>query len=188
MTITNKRSLIALLLSLVLVVSLFTVSLSATEVENSTEGTIEVVTDAATDAVTDAATDVATEEATAEADESNSESVSETEKETETETDNTAALIEKQQNEKKKTLIVNFAIIGVIVLIAVLLCVKFRAKLGDFMRSVKSEMKKIVWSSKENTRKSFLVVIVVALAVAILLGLMDFAFSTGINQLASLFK
>ena len=174
MTITNKRSLIALLLSLVLVVSLFTVSLSATEGvtdEISTENSTEVTTEAAT-----------------EADESNSESVSETEKETETETDNTAALIEKQQNEKKKTLIVNFAIIGVIVLIAVLLCVKFRAKLGDFMRSVKSEMKKIVWSGKENTRKSFLVVIVVAVAVAILLGLMDLAFNTGISQLASLFK
>ena len=174
MTITNKRSLIALLLSLVLVVSLFTVSLSATEGvtdEISTENSTEVTTEAAT-----------------EADESNSESVSETEKETETETDNTAALIEKQQNEKKKTLIINFAIIGVIVLVAVLLCVKFRAKLGDFMRSVKSEMKKIVWSGKENTRKSFLVVIVVAVAVAILLGLMDLAFNTGISQLASLFK
>ena len=182
MTITNKRSLIALLLSLVLVVSLFTISLSATEGvtdEISTENSTEVTTEATAEAATEAAT---------EADESNSESVSETEKETETETDNTAALIEKQQNEKKKTLIINFAIIGVIVLIAVLLCVKFRAKLGDFMRSVKSEMKKIVWSGKENTRKSFLVVIVVAVAVAILLGLMDLAFNTGISQIASLFK
>ena len=75
-----------------------------------------------------------------------------------------------------------------IILIIVALVIKFRKKLGDFLRSVKSELGKIVWSGKENTRKSFLVVIVVAIAVAIMIGLIDFAFNTGISKLYELFN
>jgi preprotein translocase subunit SecE len=83
-------------------------------------------------------------------------------------------------------LIINAVIIAVIILIAVILIVKFRAKLGDFMRSVKSELKKIVWSSKENTRKGFIVVVVIAVIFAIMLGLIDFAFNTGISMFREL--
>jgi preprotein translocase SecE subunit len=83
--------------------------------------------------------------------------------------------------------IMGLAIVGGIIVILVILAVKFRKKLGDFLRSTKSELGKIVWSSKENTRKSFLVVVVVAVAVAILIGLIDFAFNTGISMLDSLF-
>ena len=93
---------------------------------------------------------------------------------------------EREEKEKTTTsLIVNAIIIGVIALIIVALCIKFRKKLGEFLRSVKSELGKIVWASKENTRKSFLVVIVVAIAVAIIIGLIDFAFGTGISMLDS---
>ena len=93
---------------------------------------------------------------------------------------------EREEKEKIQTsLIVNAAIVGAIILIIVALVIKFRKKLGDFLRSVKSELGKIVWASKENTRKSFLVVIVVAIAVAIIIGLIDFAFGTGISMLDS---
>ena len=98
------------------------------------------------------------------------------------------AELEKIKADKTTTLIINGAIIGAIVVIIAIVAIKFRKKLGGFLRSVKSELKKIVWSSKENTRKGFLVVVVVAVATAILLGLIDLAFNTGISMLASLFN
>jgi preprotein translocase subunit SecE len=167
MTIANRRSLIALILSLVLIVSLFTVGAAATESTSTTA------------------------ETTAAASESASESTSETTTKSETTTsaeDAAKKELEKIKADKTTTLLINGVIIGVIVVIIALVAVKFRKKLGGFMRSVKSELKKIVWSSKENTRKGFLVVVVVAVATAILLGLIDLAFNTGISMLASLFN
>ncbi len=163
MTITTKRSLIALLLSLVLVVSLFTVSVFASDA-STTETKSE------------------TTEAT-----SGSETESGSENEAETENKEQAAL-NAVIAQTKKTLIINSIIIGVIVLIIVAVIIKFRKKLGDFMRSVKSELKKIVWSSKEQTRKGFLVVVIIAVIFAVMLGLVDYAFNTGISMLASLFN
>ena len=170
MTVTTKRSIIALLLSLVLVVSLFTVSISAATDPEDSSTAVESVTEG----------------------ESTTEKESSSEKETtkkEEATESAAQKAEREAKEEKtKTLIINGVIIGVIVLIIVVLVIKFHKKLGDFLRSVKSELKKIVWSSKENTRKGFLVVIVVAIAVAIVLALIDLAFNTGISMLADLFN
>ncbi len=137
MTVTTKRSIIALLLSLVLVVSLFTVSIAAADAE--------------TEAVT----------------ESESERI--------------------EREETTTTLIINSAIIAGIIVIIAIVAIRFHKKLGAFLRSVKSELKKIVWTSKENTRKGFLVVAIVAIAFAVAIGLMDFAFQTGISSLAELF-
>ena len=162
MTIIKRRSLIALILSLVLIVSLFTFGASATD---------ETTTAAATESVSET---TSAEETTTKAEETTTEDI-------------VAAELEKIKADKTTTLIINGVIIAVIVLIIAVVAIKFRKKLGDFMRSVKSELKKIVWSSKENTRKGFLVVIVVAVSVAILLGLIDLAFNTGISMLASLF-
>ena len=156
MTVTTKRSIIALLLSLVLVVSLFTVSISATDAASETA--TETSTEAATETSTEAATESASEKAERE-----------------------------QREETITTLIINGSIIAAIIVIIAIVAIKFRKKLGAFLRSVKSELKKIVWTSKENTRKGFLVVAIVAVAFAIALGLMDFAFQWGISSLAELF-
>ncbi len=128
MTFKNKRSLIALFMSFVLVLSFFTVSVFAEE-ETTT--------------------------------------------------------VADQITETKNTLIINGAIILAIIVIAVALIIRFRKKLLEFLRAVKSELKKIVWSSKENTRKSFLVVVVVAISFALGLFLIDFALSEVIKTLAS---
>ena len=164
MTITTKRSLIALLLSLVLVVSLFTIGVSATE----------ATTAAASEEVT-----ASVEETTA-AVEDSSESTTETETEPVVDT--------SKADSTRKALIINGIIIGVIVIIGVGLFIKFRVKLMNFFRSVKSELGKVVWSSKEQTRKGFLVVIVVTVIFAVGLWVIDFAFSYGISELANLFN
>ena len=173
MTVTTKRSIIALLLSLVLVVSLFTIGISATDADQSGSETEVVST---TETTTEKTTETSTEKTTEKTTESS------TEKATEAETESPAV------TEKRTTLIINGIIIAVIILIIVILVIKFRKKLGGFLRSVKSELKKIVWSSKTNTRKGFLVVVVVAIAVAIVLALVDLAFNTGISMLADLFN
>ncbi len=176
MTVTTKRSLIALLLSLVLVVSLFTVSISATD-KGSEAGTEVSATEAVSSAEEESAkeTNAATDKETTEKDEAVTES--------------DAEKAEREEREETTTsLIINGAIIAAIIVIIVLVAVKFRTKLFAFLRSVKSEFKKVVWSSKENTRKSFLVVVVVAVAVAALIFVIDFAFNQGITMLGDLFK
>ena len=176
MTITTKRSIIALLLSLVLVVSLFTIGISATESE-ATSAT-ETVTESAS--VSESTTASETESATVSESESKTESSTTSETAPETES---AKVVET-----RKTLIINGVIIAVIILIIAIIVIKFHKKLGGFLRSVKSELKKIVWSSKENTRKGFLVVAIVAVVTALLLAVIDLAFNTGISRLPGLFK
>ena len=167
MTITSKRSIIALLISLVLVVSLFTIGISATEEEGtpsiSESGSVETETG---DTESDS--------------ESGSETESETKKEEETES--------LEVTETRTSLIVNGIIVAAIIIVLIFLYVKFHSKFNAFLRSVKSELKKIVWSSKENTRKGFIIVAVVAVAFGVALGLADFAFSTGFDQLPELFS
>lgn len=80
-------------------------------------------------------------------------------------------------------LIVNIVIFGIIVIVAAVLCIKFHKKLGAFLRSVKSELKKVVWATGNDTRKNFLVVIVLTVSIAAAIGLMDWAISNGISEL-----
>lgn len=139
MTKMNKRSLIALLVSLALVLSFFTVGVFAHDGHDHAE-----------EATTAATTETATKDYTG--------------------------------------LIITLSIIAVILVLAVILAIKNRAKLAAFLRSVKSEMKKVVWSPKDQTRKNFLVVIVICIAVVILIGILDFAFNKGITALTGWIK
>lgn len=79
--------------------------------------------------------------------------------------------------------IVNIVIFGIIIIVAAILCIKFRKKLGAFLRSVKSELKKVVWASGNDTRKNFLVVVVLTVAIAAIIGIIDWAVSNGISEL-----
>ena len=187
MTFTNKKSLIALIITLCMVVSLFTVAVfaddttaaaadSVVEAVTGESNTASAVEDNSEAATTEKVAENATEEATKD---------TTTTGETEDTVDVEAILAE--QAKAKKILIINAIIIAAIIAIIVVVAIKFRAKLSVFFRSVKSELGKIVWSSKENTRKSFLVVIVVALAIAAIIWVLDLTFNTGIGMLGKLF-
>lgn len=52
----------------------------------------------------------------------------------------------------------------------------FFARIGRFFRETKSELKKVVWPSKKQTKNNTLVVIVVILVSALVLISLDFAF------------
>ena len=80
----------------------------------------------------------------------------------------------------------------VIIAIIVLLIVyfvnpKFKEKVQNFFRSLKSELNKVVWSSKDDVKKNTIVVLIFVAAFAVLIGLLDFLFSKGIIALGKLF-
>ncbi len=186
MTVTTKRSLIALLLSLVLVVSLFTVGFSAaseagaTDPVESSSDSVEGSEGESTPADSETGSETGSSTAT--------DSETETETAEETDTPVVGGYTDEQKAALKKILIINGVIIGAIVLIAVILVIKFRTRLANFFRSAKSERKKIVWCSKEQTKKNFLVVMIVAIAFAVGLFLADIAFTQGLGAIANIFR
>ena len=116
MTITTKRSLIALLLSLVLVVSIFTVSVFA-DTDSGSEESSSVAESVSSEA----------EESKSET-ESSSSSTSDADKEAEAE-----------RKEMRNTLILNGVIIGCIIAISIALVIRFHKKIFEFLRTVKSD-------------------------------------------------
>ena len=61
------------------------------------------------------------------------------------------------------------------------------SKITAFMRSIKSEVKKISWSPWTEVRKNTLVVVVVILVCAVALAIVDYVFLQGITALGKLF-
>ncbi len=51
------------------------------------------------------------------------------------------------------------------------------SKIGQFFRESKAELKKVVWPSREDVLSSIKVVIISTVVVAVILGLLDFAFT-----------
>ena len=84
--------------------------------------------------------------------------------------------------------IVAIIIGAVLVLVAVVLCIKFREKLGKFFKVLKSESKKIVWLSWPQTLKNSLVVGVVLVVCAIVICLLDIGLSKGFTEFIELFQ
>ncbi|HBE13586.1 MAG TPA: preprotein translocase subunit SecE [Clostridiales bacterium] len=62
----------------------------------------------------------------------------------------------------------------------------FFSKVKQFFRNYKSEIKKITWSSKTDVVKNTAVVLVVMVAAAIVIALLDFGASTLIDLLGKI--
>ena len=87
----------------------------------------------------------------------------------------------------KTETIIALVIAAVLLAVAVVLCIKFRENIKKFLRVYKSELKKVVWLPWNQTRKSSLVVLVVMLAFAIAIGLLDWGLSEGFLAFVDLF-
>ena len=74
----------------------------------------------------------------------------------------------------------------VVVIIAAVVCIIKRERVGKFFRGLKSEFKKIVWSPWNQVRKNTIVVIVVVVALAAIIGALDYLFGQGITELKNL--
>ena len=94
---------------------------------------------------------------------------------------------EKEESNIVET-IISLSIVGVVLIAVAVYCIVKREKVGKFFRALKSEMKKIVWFSWKDTRKSSIVVIVAVVLIAIVIGVLDFAFNNGIKLLYDLFN
>lgn len=75
--------------------------------------------------------------------------------------------------------IVSLVIGGVLIVALVVLCIVKRAKLKETLRSYKSEMKKITWFPRKQVVASTVFVVVSVLAIAVVIGLLDYAFFQG---------
>lgn len=58
-------------------------------------------------------------------------------------------------------------------------------KVIDYFKEAKSELKKVIWPSKEQTVNHTLLVIGISLAVAIFLGALDYLFTLGYEFIIS---
>lgn len=96
----------------------------------------------------------------------------------------------KEETEEKKlgvSFFVSLGVLGVLIIVGVVFAIIKREKLKTWWGSIKSELKKIVWSSPEQVKKNSIVVIVFVVALAIAIGLLDFVFFRGIAALSNLF-
>ena len=66
--------------------------------------------------------------------------------------------------------------------------VRAMKKCGKFFRDVISELKKVVWTSGSEVKKSTIIVVVSVVAFAIAIGLIDLAGRTIVDTLAGLYK
>ena len=64
---------------------------------------------------------------------------------------------------------------------------KKKGKLKDAWKGFRSETKKIVWPTWKQILKNTFVVLVIVIACAIVIGVLDYAFSGGIRALVNLF-
>ena len=64
---------------------------------------------------------------------------------------------------------------------------KKKGKIKEGWRGLKSECKKIVWPTWKQVIKNTFVVLVVVIICAIIIGVLDYAFSHGIQSLMELF-
>ena len=203
-------SVIALLLSLLTILSFSAFSVSAaesSEVEESVVAEISAEESATEDSVAEesateesATEESATEESVAEtsddeasveesaAEESAAEE-SAAEESKEDDENNKSASSAKDDGESYLTLIVFIALLVIFALVC-FICIKRENRFGlwlkKFFKDYKSELKKIVWASKDFTVKSTIVVIVCLLVCAGVIGLLDFGLSKLLLWLLSL--
>ena len=84
--------------------------------------------------------------------------------------------------------IIGIVIAAVALAIVVVLCIRFREKLKKSLRVYKSELKKVVWLPWDQTKKSTLVVLVVMVAFAVAISLLDWGLGEGFLAFVNLFN
>ncbi len=187
----NKMSvrLLSVILTIALMFSIFSVSVFA-EAESGTEEPVASGTESGEASGTEAPEASGTESGEASGTESGEASGTEsgtpaTSKPTESTPSSADAAAKKT---KLIETIVSICIVVVTLVIVAIFCLIKKEKVAKFFRGLKSEMKKIVWLPFKQVRKNSFVVIVVVIIIAILVGVLDFAFSNGIKVLHGLFN
>lgn len=170
MTSVRSKKTLAAILALILMLSLFSFSVYADEPAETTD-----LVDAAT-TVAPADDDAADADVTTAA--------------ADTDADADADSEDEHDHGFPWDAVISFGIVIVALIVLLILYfanAKFQAKVQNFFRSLKSELGKVVWSSKNDVKKNTIIVLVFVLAFAVIIGLLDFLFSKGIIALGKLF-
>ena len=190
-----KRTSLALLLAVVLMLSLFPVAAFALEDAGAaSEDEAGIVLDASqttdtseADAETDAETNAETE---AEASGDTAADEHDHDHDHDHEDEGTAGEGEDTTEEEKGMSlgdIISLAVLGVVIILVVIYCLTHKEKVAKLFRGLKSELKKIVWTPWNQVRKNTVVVLVIIIATIIVIGVLDFLFSRGILALGKIF-
>ena len=199
MAIKNFNKIACLILSLVLVFVLCSVSVFATEASDTFVESDEAVESPETYAgdgeaePADTTDTVDTAEVADDSDKADdtaevadgSDKADDTAADTEGKTETTGST-EKESKKLTTGEIVSIVITLVIVIVAVVYCIKNREKVAKFFRECRSEVKKITWTPKNQVAKNTFVVIVVVIIAAIFIAILDLLFSTGVGLLGNL--
>ena len=189
-----KRTSLALLLAVVLMLSLFPVAAYALEDAGSAaEDEAGIVLDASQSSETEADADVADDAVagdTAADDTATDDAKADDTAATETDEHDHDHDTETTGTEKEGfTLgdIISLAVLGLVIILVVIYCLTHKEKVGKIFRGIKSELKKIVWTPWNQVRKNTIVVLVIIVAAAIVIGVLDLLFSRGILTLGKIF-
>ena len=171
----TRRNLLALLLAVVLACSLFTVGVFAQEETTTVADTTEA-TQESTEATTEdtSAEETTTEGATTEG--STTEGTTEGTTAGETTTEGEQNFWEKNFTRNGKvyvTKIVVWALVIAGLIAGIVFCIVKREKVGEFLRALNSERKRIVWSSWKDTRKNTFVVLAVVAVITLVIFLFN---------------
>ena len=173
----TRRNLLALLLAVVLACSLFTVGVFAEEETTTTAETTEAATEeSAGEETTDA--ESGSDEATTEGATTEHDHDHDHDEET---TAGDQNFWEKNFTRKNKdgdqvlywTKIVIWGLVIAGLIAGVVFCIVKREKVGEYLRALNSEKKRIVWSSWKETRKNTLVVLLVVAAITVVIFLFN---------------
>ncbi len=180
------RTFLAALLVLCLAVSLSVVSAlaedtSANEV-TATDPVSDTLSGETATATEPAGSASATEAATSAA--STAASTAATSGSTASTAETKSAAVQKAETRR----LINLIVGGVILAALVVLAIVFRAKIPVWFKAIRSECGKIVWCPKDKLKKNAIVVVVIIVAIAVLIALLDIAFSTGIIELGKAVK
>ena len=176
----TRTSLVAL--AVVLMLSIFSMTAFAEEIAPNDM----LITSAAPGAAEDVATDATASDDSAAADETEVKTEADAEEIVTGDVETTGA-DDKEGFKLTTNDIVSLVILGVVVIAVAVYCIIKREKVGSFFRSLKSEFKKISWSPWNQVRKNTIVVIIVVVAIAVLVGLLDLLFNQAIVALGRLF-
>lgn len=174
----NKLAVLAALLSLLMLVSMLAVVPAFAEDATTAEET------------TVAETVEATEPESSEETEAGTGAESSTEKGTEASTKEETTTVNKDELEKAKQRrirgYINLGVGAVILIGLAVLAFVFRAKIPAWWKGLKSECGKITWCPKDKLKKNVFVVIIIIVAIAAAIGVLDFVFSRGMILLGEL--
>ena len=174
----NKLAVLAALLSLLMLVSMLAVVPAFAEDATTAEET------------TVAETVEATEPESSEETEAGTSAESSTEKGTEASTKEETTTVNKDELEKAKQRrirgYINLGVGAVILIGLAVLAFVFRAKIPAWWKGLKSECGKITWCPKDKLKKNVFVVIIIIVAIAAAIGVLDIVFSRGMILLGEL--